>query len=396
MREMKPLFASLKRLAGAAFLAMLPAGWLLAQAEGAAQPTSQELMFSSLTLLAVILLLMASALVLLIAGVGYAAIRNRRLVVGPSVGNVSKIAPLVVLFVLAWGALPLQAQEAEAVAPAVMTLGQKSAELMVQLVYGLVGLNLVLFFVFMLTVNYYLKAVHESSLAAMLPLPKVGLFQWLFGLRKSGKKAAMDQDLGHEYDGIVELDNAAPPLFVYILYGTIIYAVIHLSVFHVFQVGVLQDEQLRKELAQAEIEKARYAQFAANRVDENSVQLITDASALEEGKKVYTNNCAACHGQLGEGNVGPNLTDAYWLHGGGIKNIFKTVKYGVPDKGMIAWEKQLSPAQIAQVSSYIVTLKGTNPPNAKEPQGELWADEEAEKTEPEQLSDSKKPDGHNQ
>jgi cytochrome c oxidase cbb3-type subunit 3 len=92
---------------------------------------------------------------------------------------------------------------------------------------------------------------------------------------------------------------------------------------------------------------------------------------------VYLNSCAACHGQAGEGNVGPNLTDAYWLHGGGIKNVFKTVKYGVPEKGMIAWEKQLSPAQIAQVSSYILSMQGTNPPNAKAPQGELWTDEES-------------------
>jgi cytochrome c oxidase cbb3-type subunit 3 len=85
-------------------------------------------------------------------------------------------------------------------------------------------------------------------------------------------------------------------------------------------------------------------------------------------------NCAACHGQKGEGVVGPNLTDAYWIHGGGIKNVFKTIKYGVPAKGMIAWETQLSPSQIQKVASYVLTLQGTNPPNGKAPEGEIWKD----------------------
>jgi len=74
---------------------------------------------------------------------------------------------------------------------------------------------------------------------------------------------------------------------------------------------------------------------------------------------------------LGEGGVGPNFTDEYWLHGGDVKSIFKTIKFGVPEKGMIPWQSQISPPQIQQVASYILTLKGTNPPNAKAPQGEL-------------------------
>ena len=73
--------------------------------------------------------------------------------------------------------------------------------------------------------------------------------------------------------------------------------------------------------------------------------------------------------------VGPNLTDDYWIHKGGIKDIFKTVKYGVPEKGMKAWETDFSPTQLAEISSYIKSIHGTNPANPKEPQGDLYNDE---------------------
>src|SRR5690606_20408702 len=90
------------------------------------------------------------------------------------------------------------------------------------------------------------------------------------------------------------------------------------------------------------------------------------------GKNIYIQNCAACHGKEGEGGVGPNLTDEFWIHGGGVKNIFKSVKYGIPQKGMISWKASLSASNIKDVSSYIMSIKGTTPPNAKEPQGEKY------------------------
>ena len=86
----------------------------------------------------------------------------------------------------------------------------------------------------------------------------------------------------------------------------------------------------------------------------------------------------ACHADKGQGNqTGPNLTDDYWLHKGGIKDVFYTIKYGWPEKGMRSWKEDFSPAQIAQLSSFIKSLKGSNPPGAKEPQGEKWTEEAA-------------------
>jgi cytochrome c oxidase cbb3-type subunit 3 len=97
---------------------------------------------------------------------------------------------------------------------------------------------------------------------------------------------------------------------------------------------------------------------------------LKDSKIVSSGKEIFIAKCVACHGQAGEGGVGPNLTDEYWLHGGSINDIFKTVKYGVPEKGMIAWQATLKPNEIQSVSNYILSIQGSNPANAKAPQGE--------------------------
>jgi cytochrome c oxidase cbb3-type subunit 3 len=173
--------------------------------------------------------------------------------------------------------------------------------------------------------------------------------------------------LDHSYDGIRELDNKLPPWWVYMFYGTVVFSVVYMWYYHIYGTGNIQEEEYQAEMAYAEIQMKMYA----SSIDENSVTLLSDEVKLKSGEAIYQSNCAACHGKLGEGGVGPNLTDNYWIHGGTINEIFKTVKYGVPTKGMIPWQAQLSPAQMQEVSSFIMTMKGTNPPNQKEAQGEL-------------------------
>ena len=189
--------------------------------------------------------------------------------------------------------------------------------------------------------------------------------------------------LDHEYDGIMELDNKLPPWWLYMFYFTIAFGVVYVGYYH-FSDGPSQLEEYKAEMALAEEQKAAFLASAANNIDESNVELLADASALANGKEKFETLCVACHAASGGSTqnppgVGPNLTDEYWLHGGGIKNVFKTIKYGVPAKGMIAWESQLSPKQMQEVASYILSLQGTNPPNAKEPQGELWTGDGAEK-----------------
>ncbi len=180
--------------------------------------------------------------------------------------------------------------------------------------------------------------------------------------------------LDHNYDGIVELDNDLPPWWKYGFYLTIIVGVVYLINYHVIGTGDLQTTEYEKSLAVAKAEVEEYMRTSANNVDETTVKQLEGAD-LAVGKDLFLANCAACHGKLGEGTVGPNLTDAYWLHGGGLADIFKTIKYGWVDKGMKSWKEDFSPVQIAQIASFIRTLKGTNPAGAKAPQGDLFTEE---------------------
>lgn len=177
----------------------------------------------------------------------------------------------------------------------------------------------------------------------------------------------------HEYDGIRELDNVLPPWWLWLFYGTILWGVVYLVNVHVIRVWPDQDTAYIQEMEQARADIDRYLATKAEAVDENTVVVLSDESSLSAGNAIFQEFCKACHGSAGEGNaVGPNLTDAYWLHGGDIKDLFRTIKYGVVEKGMQSWKSDLSPKQMQDVASYILSLQGSGPPNAKEPQGELY------------------------
>lgn len=183
-------------------------------------------------------------------------------------------------------------------------------------------------------------------------------------------------DTGHSYDGIRELDNPIPAWFTTAFLLTILFAGVYLYRYHVSRSAPLQLQELKMAMAKADAEHSAYLAASASNIDERNVAPMTGAD-LEAGKKVFTTLCAACHKSDGGGLVGPNLTDDYWIHGGALSDIFKTIKYGVPEKGMISWKEQLTPMQMAQVANYITTLHGTNPPDAKEKQGTLYVPQEA-------------------
>jgi cytochrome c oxidase cbb3-type subunit 3 len=178
--------------------------------------------------------------------------------------------------------------------------------------------------------------------------------------------------LDHNYDGIKELDNSLPPWWVYMFYATIVFAVVYLVRFEVLD-GDNQVTEYNKAVAEAKASLDKYKETATDLIDISTVTLLTDAKDLKRGKAIFNLNCVACHIADGGGSIGPNLTDEYWILGGGIKNVFKTVSEGGRDgKGMVAWNKILKPADVAKVSSYILSLQGTTPANPKKPEGELW------------------------
>lgn len=177
-----------------------------------------------------------------------------------------------------------------------------------------------------------------------------------------------DELLDHDYDGIQELDNDLPPWWLYLFYFTIGWAIVYVIYFHVLGIGELQHQEYQSEL-QAEAVRLEAMAAKQQASDPSALMAFTDAENLESGKEVYMLNCLPCHGQNGEGTIGPNMTDEYWIHGGTMPDIVKVINVGVPAKGMIAWKPVLTPMQIKQVASYILSLQGTNPPNGKAPEG---------------------------
>jgi len=180
--------------------------------------------------------------------------------------------------------------------------------------------------------------------------------------------------LEHDYDGIKELDNDLPPWWVYMFYATILFAVVYLSYYEVFD-GDNQIDEYQEQVALAKIEVEAYKKTVKT-VDLSTMEVSPDAGALSAGKKLFKQNCAACHMVDGRGSIGPNLTDEYWILGGGIKNVYNTlVNGGRAGKGMISWKNSFSPEKLQEIANYVISLQGTNPENAKAPQGEKWVEE---------------------
>lgn len=213
---------------------------------------------------------------------------------------------------------------------------------------------------------------------------KAKSWEWGWGkrmyLKLLGSKPVEEEGeiiLDHNYDGIKELDNKLPPWWVYLFYATIIFGAIYLARFHIFG-GYDQDLEYEREVAAAQAAIEEYKKTAKDLVDVNTVQLLTEASDLDAGKAIFEVNCVVCHMADGGGGIGPNLTDQYWISGGGIKNVFNTISEGGrAGKGMVAWKQTLKPSEMAQVASYLLTFQGTTPANPKDPEGEIWVDPDA-------------------
>ncbi|MEJ1237037.1 cbb3-type cytochrome c oxidase N-terminal domain-containing protein [Chryseolinea sp. T2] len=182
-------------------------------------------------------------------------------------------------------------------------------------------------------------------------------------------------ELDHNFDGIKELDNHLPPWWKWLFYATAVWAVVYMVVYHVSDSYPLMIQEYDTEVADAaeQIQKLKASQ-PQEAIDESALTFTADAAVIGKGKEVFnTMNCGSCHRPDGGGNaIGPNLTDEFWIHGGDIKQVFSTIKNGAVDKGMPAWGKSLSPADVRNVAFFVMSLQGTNPANPKAPQGEKF------------------------
>ena len=340
---------------------MISSTSLLWSADGSAGvPVNDTTIFSFLVLCAVIFMMIIYAQINAVKSI----LENRNLWLGDKKesGNGSKATAIIGALILSQG---LYAQTGGS--ESLITMSKEMYWLLLSLNAFLLGIIITLYFVIKGLIRA-LKGEEEITKGS----PVMAALTDAVPIDRESEVL-----LDHDYDGIKELDNNLPPWWKYGFYFTIAFAIVYLINYHVTKTGDLQLVEYEKQMAIATAEIEAFKATQANLVDESNLAALTETDRLEAGKKVFMDNCKICHGEFGEGMVGPNLTDNYWKHGGGIKNIYNTIKVGVPEKGMISWESQLSPAQRLEVSSYILTLQGTNPPNAKAPEGDPWEGESA-------------------
>jgi cytochrome c oxidase cbb3-type subunit 3 len=184
-----------------------------------------------------------------------------------------------------------------------------------------------------------------------------------------------DKLLDHNYDGIKEFDNDLPRWWVALFWGGIIFGFFYVGLFHTgifrFDSQKLDERMARIEQVRAEIQEQVRQQGAGS--PDVILALAQDPQALERGKVHYAAKCAACHLEGGQGLVGPNLTDDYWIHGGSVLDVKRVIVEGVLEKGMVAWGNLMTDDEINDVTAFVWSLHGTNPANPKAPDGEFVA-----------------------
>lgn len=175
---------------------------------------------------------------------------------------------------------------------------------------------------------------------------------------------------GHDYDGIQELNNPLPGWWLMTFYITIVFAVVYYS-YYTFFGGPTLDEELAQKMSVIQTDQQVAEQSAPEKSEDYYLSLANNPDVVEKGKAEYMLKCMPCHGNNGQGLIGPNFTDDYWIHGdGSIPAILEVVNNGVADKGMPPWKGVIPEDTLEAVAVYIHTLYGTNPEGAKPPQGE--------------------------
>ncbi|MDR0195162.1 MAG: c-type cytochrome [Myroides sp.] len=253
----------------------------------------------------------------------------------------------------------------------------KSFAFQENLLYALFLIVLLVVLIAIETVWKAIKLLKSLSPEGHFDNTPITLKSLLQTLTKSKPIEAEDQlMLDHDYDGIKELDNALPPWWVWLFYICIFFAVGYMVRFQVFN-DYTQLDELDKENQIAALHIEEYKKNNADLIDAESAVFQSDEKTLSEGKEIFTTNCAACHRADGGGGIGPNLTDDNWILGGGMKNIFNTItEGGRPGKGMVAWKGTLTSFEIQAVASYVMSLHGSTPIEAKTAEGDLWQETE--------------------
>jgi len=371
-------FKNVIRLLGVLFLVFF------AQPVWAAGPPAPSIFSSTLAVslitLMIVLLIVIAILANLLLGAADINFKKRK----KGISDQPILTAVLVLgFLFIAPSLFAQDTSTNEVQPIAKTIGDMPASTF-YIMATIIFLELLVIIVLLVNIKFLLASEKKKLItetAEILTIKRPGISWWdrFNKLRPVSQEAELD--LGHDYDGIRELNNRLPPWWLYGFYLTIIIAGVYLWRYHVSHTAPLSAQEYEQSVQIADMHVKEYLKKKGENIDETSVTVLTAAEDIQAGKAIFTNpaNCVPCHRADAGGVVGPNLTDDYWIYGGNIKDVFKTIKYGT-NKGMRSWKDDLSAKQIAQVASYIKSIHGTNPPNPKEHQGDLYKDDLTIKT----------------
>ncbi len=182
----------------------------------------------------------------------------------------------------------------------------------------------------------------------------------------------IDEDVltTHEYDGIREFDNPMPGWWTWIFVATVVWSGVYVVGLQLAFIPDVEDD-LRAEVAVQQKLAAAVQAAAPPVTPEMLAGVVTDGSNIKKGESVFKMQCAACHGDKGQGLIGPNLTDRVWIHGYEPTDVYRVVDEGVPANGMPAWGSILPRSEVLAVVAFVESLRGTNVAGGKEPQGEI-------------------------
>ena len=387
--KMKKMFSLInpqsKKTAGLLFILLLPG---FVQPIWAAGPPGESIWNNSLAVIMFILMIILMIIIAVLANilVGLADLKVKKQKSASAAGKIASVSIVLLLFGTSLFAQNTAGQT-ETAANTVKTIGGMSATTF-YLMVSVIFVELATIIALLVNIKFIIHKEKEKSTAPeilkkAIEAKKSKLSWWdrFNKLRPVTQEAELD--LGHDYDGIRELNNKLPPWWLYGFYASIVFAVVYLWQHHVSHTAPLSAQEYEKSIQLADLKVSNYLKKKGENIDESSVMLLSKPEDLQAGKEIFTRDgiCGTCHGKDGSGivgganGVGPNLTDDYWIHGGSIKDIFKVIKYGVNGKGMIEWGSKFSPKEIAQIASYVKSLKGTNPPAQKAPDGQLYKDE---------------------
>jgi len=178
------------------------------------------------------------------------------------------------------------------------------------------------------------------------------------------------QTTGHVYDGIAEYDNPLPGWWTWLFIGSIVFSVFYMIYAHCGEPGrSVQDGYSETMAANLKLQFAELGELKPDRA--TLLKYMKDPRWSKVGEVVFKTNCVSCHGDKGEGKVGPNLTDDAWKNVKVIEDIGKVVTEGANGQAMPSWKTRLHPNELALVAAYVASLRGTNPPGGKPPEGNV-------------------------